>query len=995
MPDLKYRETEQDTAFNPAEQAMLDQYDAEVRNHLNSAEQGATDGGDTKSPNDTTSLSDAEQNTGANNTQFDTSVSTPAERAGNKKLRGKGILTPKRSIIGGGVIGIAAIGLLMLFTGSLSIVHLKEALVDDLNDQMAAMNIRSEHVLRAKTKKMTSGICTSKLTVKCRFSTMSARQIKKFEKAGFTDIETTDHAGGRKRITSINTPDGRTFSNPSEMLVASRTDVKVRSALNRAYNPLFSGFYDKVSTEVFKKLKTSRTKKVTDNTDEERQKSVKEAASGEKSPEGGDRVKVDDDGNKYILDENGEKIPASDPRFDELNNKVNEVDTRIKSRPKIAGKAVTGALTGALKGLSIVGHMDSACTLYNSARAVAASAKVIRAVQLAQFAMIILNTADLIKSGNAEGAAVSFVGTMLAATDTRKTIADESSAFGSLTGDNLTLKERPNPFYKKSAYEAPGIRASLHNDAPILTSQSQQYMVGGGLSGTLSGVLDQIIGVIGVSKGEIRSTCKKIQSPWTRIGGFVVGIGSFFVPIGNQVRIGQLLTAGSVSVALGFAQPFLEAQIADMLSGDIVGDGLKGVEAGDALFAGAAVIMGNMARGRGMQPASKKAFQAYTSATDEVKTQIAALEKYEARKTPFDATNQYSFLGSALRTMNPSVVKIKTGGADTIAGIYSLLSTAAGTIIPNAHAASLPEKYDKRLSLCQDEGYAEIGIDADVFCNVRYALTPAELAMDVEENVDYMIAKGHINEESGVATSDDYKKFLENCANRQDGWGETSEENGSIGLECIDGNDETFEDVSHFRVYTIDQSIDQGMEYTEEPSASGSNSDAGGENIPGNGKGIIETAKNLAYPYTAGSSGQKDAYTKAHKEHNGYFRDDGWTYTDCGIFVGTVMRMSVDPNFPVVWSPDQINYVKSNPDKYQIITNPTLETMQPGDIIMWGIDGGTHSAFYGGDLGDGHNIIDASARERVPSFNGWAQYYLDNYKTNQTVARYIGSGGGN
>jgi hypothetical protein len=125
------------------------------------------------------------------------------------------------------------------------------------------------------------------------------------------------------------------------MLVASRTDVKVRSALNRAYNPLFSGFYDKVSTEVFKKLKTSRTKKVTGNTDEERQKSVKEAASGEKSPEGGDRVKVDDDGNKYILDENGEKIPASDPRFDELNNKVNEVDARIKSRPKIAGKALT------------------------------------------------------------------------------------------------------------------------------------------------------------------------------------------------------------------------------------------------------------------------------------------------------------------------------------------------------------------------------------------------------------------------------------------------------------------------------------------------------------------------------------------------------------------------------------------------------------------------------------------------------------------------------
>ncbi len=169
--------------------------------------------------------------------------------------------------------------------------------------------------------------------------------------------------------------------------------------------------------------------------------------------------------------------------------------------------------------------------------------------------------------------------------------------------------------------------------------------------------------------------------------------------------------------------------------------------------------------------------------------------------------------------------------------------------------------------------------------------------------------------------------------------------------------------------------------------SSGSACSSASTNAVSNGN-IIDTAKSLAWDTTKGNTGQKQEYTDAHKKYNGWSRSDPWTYTDCGVFVGTVIRMAVDPDFPTHYSPTQIQYARSKPDKYQIIENPTMENMQPGDMILWA----GHSAFYGGDLGNGYNVIDASATQRVPSYNSYAAYYLKS--ENPIVARYIGTGKG-
>ena len=705
---------------------------------------------------------------------------------------------------GGGTIGI--VGIIIFLASSLSIINLKEVFTQDLNDQVAAMDIRSGHMFRVKLKGMSKGLCTNKISVKCKFATMSKKQVKKFEKAGFTDIETDDRFGGRKKITSLTAPDGTKISNPVDLEGLRRTSPSMRAAMNRVYNPLFFGFYDKTAGKVFKKFKTNKSKKVSGKDEKERKKSLADATQGEKADSS---PMKDADGKEYVTDEEGNKVYDDDnpDKFKEISEANEKKSDVLKSKTKSGGgktvKAVTETMKGVGRGVSVLGIADSACGVYTTVRAVSAAAKIFRSIQLTQFAMVILTTADSIKAGEVTSEEAEFIGDMLTKTDTRETIPDETN----ITGD---VK---NPFYGKSAFDSPGYNIAAYNTAPTLTAQSQQYMIGGGLTGKYDAVVDQAVSLIG-GRAAAKATCKVIQSPVVRFGGLVLGV-LFGAATFGAGTVASMAGSGVVAAAI----PFLESFLADIMAGTVVSEDIAGVEAGDAAFAGTAALQGGMAQARGMQPLNKENMQSYFAVTNEVKTNIAAAEKYEARSTPFDIENQYSFLGSALRTLNPSSVKIKNGGANTISGISSLLSTAISTVLPSVDASRVYN--EERFSKCNDLGYQDTNIDADVFCNVRYGLTDSELNMDPEEVVDYMVANNYINEESGEPVEDsDYKKFVDNCVDRADGWGEASEEGGSIGLECIDGHKETFKDISYFRVYTMDSSINDGMEDEEEPTSS-------------------------------------------------------------------------------------------------------------------------------------------------------------------------------
>ena len=114
--------------------------------------------------------------------------------------------------------------------------------------------------------------------------------------------------------------------------------------------------------------------------------------------------------------------------------------------------------------------------------------------------------------------------------------------------------------------------------------------------------------------------------------------------------------------------------------------------------------------------------------------------------------------------------------------------------------------------------YKSLGIDAGPFCEVRYYASTEQLNMDPLVNARWMADTGNIDPDSDSGEAKDngadwnYVKFLEQCVNRTEGWGEMNIENpqSADGSNCL--KPEYKELNSHFSVYTMDKSLQEGMD---------------------------------------------------------------------------------------------------------------------------------------------------------------------------------------
>lgn len=695
----------------------------------------------------------------------------------------KGLLN-KKSATGGIIGGIAAIffGLGVMVSPSLAIVHLKEILTEDLNDQLTAMDIRSQVYMKAKFKDLgkSGSVCTL-VKFRCELKGMTERQIKNFEKAGIKVELFEDDSGGfgRSAVKSLTFTDSlgneQKVSDPSKFnrLIG---DKSIRNQLRRAYNPKFYGFSDKVGLTRLNlhggKVPIKGTDKAT--LDSEFDEAVRR-------PPGSVSTKTTTSENE----DDKAKVDSSNAESQSVADNISKSTGGVKGVFK-------SAASGSVRGLQITGALTSACTVRAAGKAVAAAAKIQRAAQVAAAAVFIFKVADTIKAGKATPELAEYTGNRLGSTDTDRTIVSEDSKLGS----DGKPEEIDNPDYGKSAYDAQAVKAGMYNDAPQLSARSASYAVGGGLVGSLSSVMNKADNMLGGKKAADDS-CEVLTNPWFQGGSFVIGLAAGVVSLGTFTAI----SAGA-SIAISMAMPILESYLADMVAGKVVSSSTNGVDLGNAIFSGAGVLMGGMAMARGMKPANKSDLQAYTAHVRSVESEYIAMETEEAKDTPLDVMNQYSFLGQAARSFLP--VSRQTGSV-SIASLGAIYSTSAQSFIPKA--AAVGDFNPKRFEQCPDDAYATIGIDADVMCNVRYVLSDEELGMNVEEVYAYM-------DENGLVTEDgepqgDYADWVKQCTERESGWGETNSENGEEdGAVCLQTDKRT----SIFRVYTMDRSIGDGMD---------------------------------------------------------------------------------------------------------------------------------------------------------------------------------------
>ena len=730
-------------------------------------------------------------------------------------MRKKGPLALIATILfgGGGILAF-------LFTPALGLVNFKEMLMGDLNDQLSAYSLRSDAMLRTKIDQRTSGFCSSSIKIRCQFSSMSSKQVERFRKAGFI-IEEGDvrkNVFGRERIIRMQTPNGDVINNPQDLRNLSR-DPAGRNLMLRAFNPAYMALSDGVANGTFRKLGLSKASWY--DPAKGARESARAVVSGERSGKIA-AIQTDPDKGQYVVDPESKASPPNNRiyeaddqgRFNQAVADAERVAGPLNDRvnAEVPGKAVSGVLTGAIKGASIVGIADAACTTYNVARTVAAAAKTARALQLAQFSMMYLNTADSIRAGTAEPEEVEFLATKLAEIDTTKEIIDETQTIteeGSPSAVFANLETSPNPNYGKSGYDSAGYAMVARNEAPRLTARELQYTVGGGLNGTFSSVTSDIAATLGGPEG-IRDTCGVVQSWWVRGAGLAIGA---IAAIGTGGASLIISVGGSIAVAA--ALPFLEASLIDILKGQVVSEDTDSVDAGNAIVAGGAVINGQIAQARGLKPLTLDGIQEYSTLAQEVKGDYIAAARYEAQAAPFDIMNQYSFLGSFARTLYVPATQMSSSVQGTFTAIPNILATSVSRILPKANALQAEVNID-RFTQCTDAGYEELGIAADVFCNVRYGLSPQELQLDTIEVLDFMLQAGHIDG-AGQPKSDAYKEYLQYCVNREDGWGETGQEGTGAeqdkytGQICMEEN----ATISNFRVYTLDKSIADAMDETE------------------------------------------------------------------------------------------------------------------------------------------------------------------------------------
>jgi hypothetical protein len=720
----------------------------------------------------------------ANNVSGATSDKTKS--SGRFKLaKKKGPLTAIILTLVGGGIGIGG-----LLSPGLLLVQVKEAMVNKFNTQLASMDSRTTKLL---TKKTTAGVCGTVITIRCKYSTMSEKQVANFEKAGIKVTSEEKTIFGRTKPTSFEF-EGKTIK-ASEFTSTIRKDLKFRSAVKLAYNPKFAGFADSIWNKVSTKFRISKASEdLSGKTDEEKLKKVQEEVKvGSSNLEEIKAGALKPDGTPYT---ESEAIKAKAVLAEaEALTEGGTVSTASKIlRP-------VGVVSEAVK---ISGIADATCTAYRTVKAIAVAAKVVRALQLARYAMLFLGVADQIKAGTAKAEDVSYLGKILT-TETK----DENGAL-------------------KSATDSFGYKYAAYSEVGTMPTSASRFMAGGGLSGKLSGVISMINTNLNNAPD---STCNFLNNPFVQIGSFLAGALAW---LGAETVVLGVWDVAKVAgiAAIQIATYALPSMLQDVVAGVLVDKTTVGEDAGDAITSGASGIMGNSAKYGGNSPMTPTEAAAYGNLTQSVIAQYNRDDSMNSNQ--FDITNSNTFLGKIVATLIPYASKMSS-----LSGVLnSVMSVTTGSLAmissPITKAASSAE-----YSMCQDMDYRKLNIATDPYCNVVYGIPPSALQMDPIDVVNYLIDIKDPSDPSGMATLpqiddatggpiDIYNSyFVPNCINRELPLG-TSEDNIDDGSNCAFGKDilirsggiradgtsypAVYVNNKYFYVHYIDQRVDSGMD---------------------------------------------------------------------------------------------------------------------------------------------------------------------------------------
>jgi len=675
-------------------------------------------------------------------------------------------------LLGGGAAGS------LLFTPGIVLVQMREALTDRFNTQFASMDSRTTRLLNTKIEGTTKGVCGSKITIKCKYSTISQKQVIRLKNAGI-EVEGTKF-GSRTKPTTYTFNGGEPMS-AKDFNKRISSDLDLRLAMKRAYNPKFAGFSDNIWKTTANDLKLSKQRALVDGDAETKEKAMNDKVKN------GKEFDLNSDG--VICDEN-DKCSKDGTELTEEQSRArraaitaaseisDEVENTATQAIETTGKT---AVNGVANFFKITGAADAACQAYTAVRSLGYAAKTVRAVQLARYAMIFINTADQIKAGTAKAEDVAYLGTIMT------TLAYDAAAGAQ----------------RKAAMDSAGMKYTMYGEVggfkSTAGSYASQFMAGGGLTGDLIAVTSYIDAVLGKAPREV---CRGLSNGWVQLGSTAGGIALMLIP-GVNVAFGALdVIKGIASVSISVGIAILPSLLKDTVAGNVT-KGAIGEDAGNAVTSGFGVIASNVAQDGGNGPVSVDEAVAYTTLQNETIARYAADERETL--SPLDPTSPNTFIGSIVSKFLPVIANQASLGT-SLSTLGSIFSISASSIIPTSSALTVAQQREA-YSICSDPDYKEMEIATDPFCNVVYAIPTQFLSRDNIAVADSLA--GQYDEETGAPVEGStYADYVKNCINRKDPVGSGGEDDqGNTGEMCKVKSD----NVNNYLFY-IDQRIENGME---------------------------------------------------------------------------------------------------------------------------------------------------------------------------------------
>lgn len=688
----------------------------------------------------------------------------------------------KRAV--GALLGLGAIGVILgisLLSPSLLLVNMKEQLVNDLNDSTLAYYTYARKVM---AQQVGSGPCQEK-TIHCKFNSMSNMLKERYEERGFTVSSTRSSSSDRHTVSSLRTPNGQTAANPAGFAKLMSDDGLSMDRISDVMDPKNALFHDrKFAQRLYEKFHITHRQTLSGGTRQDVEESFDQ------------NLWSDDDS----LDAHGQGVYGLD-----YLSQTEEV-WRDTVYPKLIEKAKT--------------HLAITCGMNTYATIMEGAVQQAKSTTVARFAMQYLATADAIKAGVQTGDhEVEFLSDRLSAEgDGGSTATDGSSfrvpamqeipesgkqpfgrlymndtkvaleiirAFGGVFGLPGTTYLKNSSTSMKST--SPGREACAQGLSSMqLTSEQSGGCLDPGIQS-----LAQYIGPIGFAATQVPQFTKLIQALCMADHGAVV-------------ELAKTLTRPEASFATSMLiGPALRQEYNRFNSQT------HGVAAQDAVFAGAGVILGDVAQSIGMRPASRDSLRSYLAATSQTYEDMMRTERLAARHTPWDMANRYSFAGSILQNIGGVKLLEQTSSIGVGATLLSSVLPRAVVSFSSPVASALysqpaNHQWQRLLSASDCHIPGGLEINPDFACNVRYSMSANDLNQDVNDVVRYMSttqssaagiagdtgADADVGQRMQNAASEgssltyidpvtgapnkhtEYAKFLEFCTNRTMPWGQ-------------------------------------------------------------------------------------------------------------------------------------------------------------------------------------------------------------------------------